>query len=175
MKFLVGFILSLTLFSGVVHYVDHVYASEQVQLQVTEAPATQVVVASVQEDMPKLCQDEQGQAKVCDNADLVGALVKSMGGFKGASALAIAFIIAKILLLFILSPFAVSVLPFLAKGMWRLTVAYGVNLVVGVLGLMVADAHVTFGIALVHANTLALASVFANQAFKQYLTSKGKT
>lgn len=106
-----------------------------------------------------------------ENADLFQLLMASMGGFKGASVLAIAFAVSKILLFFVLSPLFISVFPKLDNGGVKLTVAFGLNLVVGVLGLMTVNG-LSFGMAITHSTVLALASVFANQAYKQFFVKK---
>lgn len=147
-------------------------ASESVQVSVeTPTPSASL---SVEESL-KICKDESGNIKACDDADVFKHLLVSMGGIKGASALMIAFIISKFLLLLLLSPFFTNIFPSLLKGGVKLTVASGLNVVVGVLSLMVPPVELSFGAALMHSSVLALASVFANQAYKQYLTKKGQS
>lgn len=152
-------------------HVESVIVQNQEVATISQAP---IVAVSV-EDTLKICKDEQGNAKLCEDSDVAKHLLLSMGGLKGASALVIAFVISKFLLLLLLSPFFTNMFPSLLKGSTKLTVATGLNLVVGILSLMVPPVSLAFSGALLHSTVLALASVFANQAFKQYLTSKGKT
>jgi hypothetical protein len=169
----VTIVMSLSI--GVVTAVE---ANKVVQHQEVEVSspvavsAAEVLVASPVEESLKLCKDEQGNAKVCEDKDLLAHLLLSMGGLKGASALAIAFVISKFLLLFLLSPLFSNIFPSLLKGGVKLLVALGLNVVVGVLGLLVAE--VPLSAAIVHSSTLAAFSLLGNQAYKQWLTKKGQ-
>lgn len=171
--------LAITLSIGVVSvYTPTSHAEESavvVQNQEVVHQLDEVIVASPVEESLKICKDEQGNAKACEDSDVAKHLLASMGGLKGASALVIAFVISKFLLLLLLSPIFSNMFPSLLKGHVKLTVATGLNLVVGVLALMVPPVELPFSAAIVHSSVLALASVFANQAFKQYLTAKGKS
>lgn len=176
--------IAMTLSLGVVtvaeanklQFADNVHTMVQADLQLQEAEVQvgEVIVADPAEESLKICKDEQGNAKACSDKDLLAHLMASIGGFKGMSALAIAFFIAKLLLLLLLSPFFTTMFPSLLKGNVKLLVATGLNLVVGLLSLMLPPVELSFGAAIMHSSVLALASVFANQAYKQFLTSKGK-
>ena len=171
--------LAITLSVGVVSiYTPTSHATSETVVSVVqnqEVVLDEVIVASPVEESLKICKDEQGNAKACEDSDVAKHLLASMGGLKGASALVIAFVISKFLLLLLLSPMFTTIFPSLLKGSVKLTVATGLNLVVGVLSLMVPPVELPFSAAIVHSSVLALASVFANQAFKQYLTAKGKS
>lgn len=169
--------LAMTLSLGVVSIVPQVLHAQEVVVVEQQKDVVQLQEIEVVEQVEdhKFCQDEQGQPKACEDADLLKFLIASMGGLKGASALAIAFFISKLLLLLIMSPFFTSVFPSLLKGGVKLLVASGLNLVIGVLSLMLPPVELSFGAALTHSTVLALASVFANQAYKQWLTKKGQS
>jgi hypothetical protein len=170
---LAAFTLTMSLTIGVVStYPELVNADTSVVVESQQ----QVVEPDISEVEPSLqiCKDESGQAKACDDKDLMAHLLVSVGGYKGMTALGIAFVIAKLLLLLLLSPFFTNMFPSLLKGNVKLLVATGLNLIVGLLGLMLPPVSLAFGAAVLHSSTLALASVFANQAYKQLLTSKGK-
>jgi hypothetical protein len=179
-----AFVLFMTLSVGIVtvaeanklQFADNVHSMVQADLaqnQEVEVGELEVVDPRAEESL-KICKDDQGNAKVCSDKDLLAHLMLSIGGFKGMSALAIAFFIAKFLLLLLLSPFFTTMFPSLLKGSVKLLVATGLNLVVGLLSLMLPPVELTFGAAIMHSSVLALASVFANQAYKQFLTAKGK-
>lgn len=173
--------LAITLSIGVVSiyaptsHADETATAVVVQNQEVVHQLDEVIVASPVEESLKICKDEQGNAKACEDSDVAKHLLASMGGLKGASALVIAFVLSKFLLLLLLSPFFTNMFPSLLKGSVKLTVVLGLNLVVGVLALMVPPVELPFSAAIMHSSVLALASVFANQAFKQYLTAKGKS
>jgi len=168
-----GLMLAMTLTVGLSTTTFQLaYAQDSVAVE--SVPSSEVAVQpSIVEEAPKLCKDEQGNAKVCEDKDLLQHLLVSMGGLKGASALAIAFVISKFLLLLLLSPIFSNIFPSLLKGGVKLLIALGLNVVVGVLGLMVAD--VSFGAAIVHSSSLAAFSLLGNQAYKQWLTKKGQS
>lgn len=169
-------VIATTLSIGVATAIEEVKSEPAKVEQVVQAQEAAPVVAPIAvEDSLKICKDEQGQPKVCEDQDLVKHLLLSLGGMKGASALAIAFAISKLLLLLLLSPFFTSIFPSLLRGDVKLLVATGLNLVVGVLSLMIPPVSLAFGAAILHSTTLALLSVFVNQAYKQFLTAKGKS
>jgi len=159
--------LAMTLTFGVVTLHPNILHAEEITM-------VQNQETSPAEDSLKICKDESGVAKACEDKDLIKHMMLSIGGFAGMSALAIAFFISKLLLLLLLSPFFTSIFPSLLRGDIKLLVATGMNLVVGVLSLMIPPVELSFGAAIMHSSVLALGSVFANQAYKQFLTSKGK-
>lgn len=169
---LAAFTLSMCLTIGVVGTYPELVNAQETSV-VVEAQHQEVDVSEVEPSL-KICKDEAGQVQACDDKDLMAHLLVSVGGYKGMTALGIAFVIAKLLLLLLLSPFFTNMFPSLFKGNVKLLVATGLNLVVGLLGLMLPPVSLAFGAAVLHSSTLALASVFANQAYKQLLTSKGK-
>lgn len=124
-------------------------------------------------DSLNICKDEAGAPRACSDKDLLDFLMVSLGGAKGLGALGFAFLLSKLLLLLLLSPMFASMYPSLMKGSVKLTIALGLNLVVGILSLMMPPVGLSFLAALTHSSVLALGSVFANQAYKQYFTAKG--
>lgn len=94
------------------------------------------------------------------SADELLALVASLGGLKGASALAIAAVVVQALMLALRSSLGE------VAGKFRLLAVYLLSVVVGVITLRVAG--VDLGAALVHTQTLAALQVLANQVFKQF-------
>lgn len=164
---LAGLVLAITLTFGLATTSSQMLYAEE------SAVSSEVSRPSLVEESPKLCKDELGNEKACEDKDLLSHLLVSMGGLKGASALAIAFVISKFLLLLLLSPFFSNLFPSLAKGGIKLLVALSLNVVVGILGLLMAK--VPFDAALVHSSTLAAFSLLGNQGYKQWLTKKGKS
>lgn len=145
-------------------------AQESVSVEAQKVEASKEVSKSSEASLVATDPADQGNADTLpevSNDDLFSLLMTSLGGLKGAGTLAIAFVVSKLLLFFILSPLFQSIFPKLENGGVKLLIALGVNLVVGVLGLMV-NTKLDLGMALLHSSTLALASVFANQAYKQF-------
>ena len=168
-------VTSVTVGVVVAHDSQTVERQEVSEVVAVSAESPSPVASISVEESLKICKDEQGNIKACDDSDVAKHLLVSVGGLKGASALVIAFFISKFLLLLILSPFFTNMFPSLLKGSVKFTVASGLNVVVGVLALMVPPVSLDFGAAIMHSSVLALASVFANQAYKQYLTKKGQS
>lgn len=168
--------LMLTLSMGVISIAPKfAYAQEAsvvVEKQHQEAGS---IVADPAEESLKICKDESGAAKACDDKDLFSFLMISVGGLSGLGALGIAFLISKLLLLLILSPIFSNMFPSLEKGGWKLFIAVTLNMIVGLLSLMVPPVSLSFGAAIMHSSVLALFSVFSNQAYKQFFTAKGKS
>lgn len=100
--------------------------------------------------------------------DFIGLLFQSLGGLKGASALSIAFVLAKLAMAFWGTPWAETLLA--KAGAWKFTIAALLNLIIGFLGLLVAG--VTWQAALVHSTVLGFASVFFNQMYKQFIVKQ---
>lgn len=96
--------------------------------------------------------------------DALQTLIKSLGGLKGASALAIAVFVAQGVLLF----FRTQLASFAGK--WRLVIVTALTLVVGVLGLSMVG--IPWTSALVHANTVTAFQVFIHQLIAQLSTKK---
>lgn len=102
--------------------------------------------------------------------DWFSFVLQSMGGLKGARALAIALALTKILIMFMGTPLFGSLAGFVFHGFTggtKLTIVLGLNVVASVLALM-ASGGVTLGAALIHSSTIAMVSVFINQVYKQY-------
>lgn len=96
-------------------------------------------------------------------SDAVAELLRSIGGLKGASALAIVAVVVQAVMLFFRTKYASF------AGKWRIVVVTGLTVVAGVLALRVAG--VDWIGALLHSSTLAAVQVFGNQFVKQ-LTEK---
>lgn len=176
---LVAVVMSMTLTSGV----SSVYANltEGTKVDFTDnsfvSAKASYVIQKQESEVPaefKICKDESGAPRECTDQDFLQHLLLAMGGMSGLKGLALAFFIAKLLLLLLVSPLLSKFAPSLDKGGWKLTIVVFMNLVVGVLTLMSPPQSLSFGIAITHSSVLALASVFANQAYKQYLTTKSK-
>ncbi len=90
----------------------------------------------------------------------LGELLKSLGGFKGATALGIVFLVVQALLLF----FRTKLADFAGK--WKLVIVTALSLVGGVIGLLVSG--VPLLAALTHATTFTSLQVFGNQFIKQF-------
>lgn len=84
----------------------------------------------------------------------------SIGGLKGASAMAIAVVVVQGLLLFFRSALARF------AGIYQLLIVNGLTLIAGILGLKMSG--VDWASAILHSQTLAALQVFANQIWKQY-------
>ncbi len=102
------------------------------------------------------------------NTDFLQALIQSLGGIKGAGALAIAGVVVQLLIKFLGTPLAGSVLANVS-GAWKLTAVVTLSLVSGVLALMLPPTSLGLGAALVHSSTLTAFMVFGNQVYKQFL------
>ena len=95
-----------------------------------------------------------------DSGEALELLIKSLGGMKGAGALGIAYVITQGLMLF----FRTKLADFTGK--WKLLIVAGLSVVVGVMALKMSG--LGWLASLVHGSTLAAASVFGNQLFKQF-------
>lgn len=173
-----GAILAIMLTVGIYNVLPHSNANEgDTEIarisEIKTLKKVEVQKEVVEEPLPQVCHNEDGTPKMCSDEDAIKFLFLSLGegGLKG---LGIAFVIAKFLLMFILSPGLSMKIPFLQKGSVKITVAIGLNLAVSILTLMVYS-NLSFGAALTHSSVLAAFSVFGNQVFKQYLTKKGKS
>ena len=99
--------------------------------------------------------------------EFLDLLMKSIGGFKGLGILGIVGLVSKIFM----KAAQTSLLGSLA-GRWRLMVIYGMSTIGGVAGLVAGVDGMSLGAALLHANSLAMYSVFGNQAYKQFFEKK---
>lgn len=102
----------------------------------------------------------QGDVIVPPTGDELIKLLQSVGGLKGASALAIAVVAVQALLLFFRSSFAKF------SGASQLLIVNALTLVAGVLALKVSGG-VEWSAALLHSQTLAALQVFFHQVLKQ--------
>lgn len=109
------------------------------------------------------------------NMDFLNLLMQSLGGIKGASALAIAGIVVKLLLKALDLPLVAGLMGKAFKD-WasglKLTVVLALSYVAGVIGLMVPPTSLSLGAALVHSSTLAAFVVLSNQVYKHWIEKK---
>lgn len=98
------------------------------------------------------------------STDDIAALLASLGGLKGASALAIAALVVQGLMLLIRTKLGEM------AGKYRLLIVYALSVGASILALRIAG--VDLGAALVHGNTLAALQVLANQVFKQFFVKE---
>ena len=121
--------------------------------------------------VPLLAQ-EAGEvvADVISNEDLIKLLLESIGGIKGASSLAIAGIVIKLVLAFFSSEMGGKLFSGL-KGSIKLLIVTGLSLAAGVIALM-NTSDLTFGAALLHSTTLSAFMVFVNQIYKQFFVKE---
>lgn len=172
---LVAFTLSMTMTMGFASFYSPTVQA-QAQLQevsvISEAPKASVALEEVSE-VPKLCKDEQGQAKVCSDEDFLKALAASFGGYSGATSLGVAFLIVNCLMAFLYSPLGANILPkkFETDG-YKLLLALFLYLASGVIGLMLPPTSLPLTAALTHSTSLAAFGVLFNQILKKYAKSK---
>ena len=93
-------------------------------------------------------------------------LIKSLGGLKGASTLAIVGIVVKLLVAFANSELFGKVFKNLT-GAWKITIILFLSLVGGVVSLMTVNG-LEFAAALVHSTTMGSFLVLTNQLYKQF-------
>jgi hypothetical protein len=96
----------------------------------------------------------------------LGALLKILGGLKGAGALTVALAVVQGLMLFFRTEKFSS-----WSGKWRLTVVSFLSIVAGVLASRVSG--VDWIASLLNGGVLAAASVFGNQVFQQFKPDPG--
>lgn len=96
--------------------------------------------------------------------DFVMSLVESIGGFKGASSLAIAAAVVQLVMKF----FRTSLASFAGK--YKLVIVYLLSVVSGVMSMKLAG--VDLFAAFLHSNTLAAIQVFGNQVYKQFIVKE---
>lgn len=101
---------------------------------------------------------------VVDTNVFLMELIKSLGGIKGASGLAIAALVTQLIMKALQTPLAAMM------GKYRLLVVALLSLVSGVLALMVSG--VTLPMALLHSTTLTAVQVFVHQILKQFAEKK---
>jgi len=107
------------------------------------------------------------QTPVDPNQDFLNLLLQSLGGFNGASALAIAAIVVQLIIKFLSTSWVGSIFPNLSGGV-KLVVVSGLGVVSGVLALMLPPTSLTFLAALLHSATMTAFMVFFNQAYQQW-------
>lgn len=98
------------------------------------------------------------------SADEIQALLVSLGGLKGAGALAIVAVVVQGLMLF----FKSSIAAFAGK--FQLLIVMLLTLVGGVIALK--SQGMDWGAVIVHSSTLTALQVFLHQIFKQFIVKK---
>lgn len=94
------------------------------------------------------------------STDELAALIASLGGLKGASALAIAAVVVQGIMLVIRTKLGEM------AGKWRLTIMYALTVAAAVIAQRIAG--LDLGAALMHSNTLAALQVLAHQVLVQF-------
>jgi hypothetical protein len=102
----------------------------------------------------------QGEVIVAPTGEELLKFLQSIGGLKGAGALAIAVVAVQGLILFFRSSFAKF------SGAYQLLIVNALSLVAGVVALKVSGG-VEWSAALLHSQTLAALQVFVHQVLKQ--------
>lgn len=110
----------------------------------------------------------QDAVPVVTNDEFLGAFLEAIGGIKGASGIAIAFAVVKLLMKFIGTPWADSLLK--NNGQWKLTVYLVLSALSTMMAVVVAGG--TWGAALVSAGVISALGVLMNQLYKQFVEKK---
>lgn len=99
-------------------------------------------------------------------------LIQSLGGFSGAKALAVVYLVAQILIKFVATPLFDKIFGKKMDADTKLLVVSVLTLVTGITTLMNVEG-LPFGMALLHSTTLLAISVLINQIYKKFF-SKNK-
>lgn len=110
-------------------------------------------------------------AAVDPNQDFLNLLMQSMGGMKGASALAIAGVVVQLIVKLMSTSWVANWFPNLT-GAKKIAVVTGLSLASGVLALMLPPTSLTIGAALMHSTTLTALMVYGNQIVQQLTPTK---
>lgn len=100
-----------------------------------------------------------------DSGEALMFLLQSLGGFKGASTLAIVVLVSQLLMKFVATPLLKL------DGAMKLLIISGLTIVGGVAGLMV-QTGMDLGAALMHSSVLAALSTYVHQLYKQFIAKK---
>lgn len=125
---------------------------------------TKIGILMIAVFLPVMAFAQEGFEEV-DISIFLDQLLNSIGGLKGAGAMAIVTAVVQLVMLLSktkLSRFA---------GKYRLLLVYGLTMVSGVLTLTTVNG-LDIATALIHSNTLASFQVFGNQAIKQFIIKK---
>jgi hypothetical protein len=109
------------------------------------------------------------QEAVDPTVDFLKLLIESIGGMKGASALAIAALVVQLIVRFLDLPFVGG--WFGEKSGWiKLLIVSGLTMVAAPIGLVATG--MSWPAALIHSATLSAVMVFVNQVMKQFAARK---
>lgn len=101
--------------------------------------------------------------------DFLQSLLSSIGGLKGASALAIAGVVSKLLLMFMGTDLFNQWFKNLDGGV-KLVIALALSFISGLIALRMSG--IDWGAALIHSSTLSAFVVLSNQVYKQWFEKK---
>lgn len=110
----------------------------------------------------------QDVVPVATNDEFIQVLMQSIGGAQGATAIGIAFLIVKLLMKFVGTPWADGLLK--NNGAWKLTIYLGLSFASTVLGVVTAGG--TIGAALLSGASISALGVLFNQVYKQFFVKK---
>jgi len=113
--------------------------------------------------------------EVDPNGDFLKLLLESFNGMKGATSIAIAAIVIKILINALNLPVVDRVLGSKFKdwsGGIKLTIVLSLSYIGGVVALMVPPTNLSLGAALIHSTTLSAFMVLSNQIWQHYFKKK---
>ena len=101
--------------------------------------------------------------------DFLALLASSLGGLKGAGALAIAGVVSKLLLHFMGTPLFGDLFKKIDGGL-KLTIALFLSFVSGLIATKMSG--LDWGSSLIHSSTLSAFVVLSNQVYKQWIEKK---
>ena len=102
------------------------------------------------------------------NLDFLEFFLKSIGGAKGMSGLALVAIVVQVLMKFVGTPWANGLLA--GKGEMKLTLVLALTYVGGLTTLMVSG--LTFGAAFLHSTSLSALLVLLNEVYSRFIAKK---
>lgn len=105
------------------------------------------------------------------NEEFLKLLLESVGGYVGASTMAIVLISVKLIVAFLGTDFAGNWFKKLT-GEGKLTIVLVLTFVGGVVGLMMPPTNMALGAALLHSTSLSMFTVALNQIYKYFIASK---
>jgi len=110
------------------------------------------------------------QEVILPTEDFLIYLIKSLGGIKGASALAVSAIVVQILVQFLKTELFGQVFK-KVTGDIKLMIVSGLSMVAGIQSLMLVGG-LDLGSAMIHSTTLTALTVLAHQIYKQFIAKE---